>query len=256
MLYTPTRPADLKSPDITAATLPAMPGTLHAVPQHGYLARPAEPRTFVYLIIDGWVARYRLLSDGRRQIIALHLPGDLCDLSWLGAGHAADHYIAVAPTRTARIAVDAVRQALSSGRTIGRLLWDEMRQQNERLGDWMVNLGRKNAIERIAYLFCELAARIGRVSDDGPSGCNMPLTQIDIADAAGLTPVHVNRVLQEMRATGLIQLQARRLKIPDFAKLSRLAVYRHVPMPPGHSLRLRSAIGIVAADALPRLAQA
>lgn len=226
------------------ASMVSITATLHAVRQHSYLARPSEELGALFLVIDGWIARYRLLNDGRRQIIALHLPGDLCDIGWMGSASSNEHYIAVVSARTARIPIESVWHALFCSRAAGRLFWEEIRQQNGRQAEWVVNLGRKSAMERIAYLFCELTARIGRVSEDGPSGRHMPLTQMDIADITGLTPVHVNRILQEMRAADLIELRAKRLKIFDFAKLCRLALYRHVPQMPAHACRFRHLVHI------------
>ncbi|MGQ7451865.1 Crp/Fnr family transcriptional regulator, partial [Streptococcus suis] len=88
------------------------------------------------------------------------------------------------------------QETMARDPSVNKLFWNELRQMIDSQAEWAVNLGRKTAIERIAYLFCEMTERIGRVATGGPSTCEMPLTQVDIADSTGLTPVHVNRVLQ------------------------------------------------------------
>ena len=89
--------------------------------------------------------------------------------------------------------------------------------------EWLVNLGRKNAMERLAHLLCEMYCRLSMSGHVSGTSCEMPLTQLDLADLAGLTPVHVNRTLQEMRAMHLIELQSRRLTILDWAAMRRIA---------------------------------
>ncbi len=201
-------------------------GQLHAVAQQGYLLRPGERPTSIHLIIDGWAARYRLLGDGRRQITALFVPGDFCDLAWLREARPIQHVIALVPVRTAGVAIRDMRRLMAADAPASRLLWQEMLSVADASSEWLVNLGRKTAIERIAHLFCELTERIGRVDEAGTSSCEMPLTQADIADTTGLTAVHVNRVLQEMRAEGLIELHSRRLLIFDIERLRRISFFQ------------------------------
>ncbi len=223
-------------------------GLLSALTHHAYLLRPGDEAEHLHLVIDGWAGRYRLLNDGRRQITQLYVPGDLCDLSQLANPVARQHIIALIPMRTARIGRREAEDALHDEPEVRRLFWCEQCALVDSKAEWLSNLGRKSALERIAYLFCELTDRIGRVSDEAPSCCEMPLTQIDIADMTGLTPVHVNRVLQEMRGARLIELHARRLKIFDFVQLARLAYYPLRQFDARRPLRFRSLIDIVAGD--------
>jgi CRP-like cAMP-binding protein len=138
--------------------------------------------------------------------------------------------MAIVPLRTASISMREVRRLTHSDAAGSRLLWQEMLGAAEAGSEWLVNLGRKTAIERIADLFCELADRIGRLAGDGSGSCEMPLTQADIADTTGLTAVHVNRTLQEMRAAGLIELHSRRLVIIDIERLRRIAHFQPYPI--------------------------
>ncbi|MFM7028079.1 MAG: Crp/Fnr family transcriptional regulator [Chakrabartia sp.] len=198
-------------------------GSAHNIRQHQHLMRGAERPDYLYQITSGWAGRYRLLSDGRRQITALYLPGDICDPCWLEGARAVQSVVALTPLQTIR----APRRELESQASVDvglmKLLWRQTRFAQQIHGEWLVNLGRKNAIERLAHLLCELHCRLslsGQVSD---ATCEMPLTQLDLADIAGLTPVHVNRTLQEMRAMRLIELQSRRLTILDWPAMRRIA---------------------------------
>lgn len=198
-------------------------GTAYNFRQHQHLTRGSERPDYLYQITSGWAGRYRLLSDGRRQITALYLPGDVCDPCWLDGGRTVQSVVALTSLQTIR----AARRDLEIQGTVDadlmKHLWRQARFAQQIHAEWLVNLGRKNAMERLAHLLCELHCRLslsGHV--EGPT-CDMPLTQLDLADLAGLTPVHVNRTLQEMRAMRLIELQSRRLTILDWTSLRRIA---------------------------------
>ncbi|MGF7147303.1 CRP-like cAMP-binding protein [Sphingomonas zeicaulis] len=193
--------------------------------QHAFLARMGEQPSTVHLIIEGWACRYHLLHDGRRQIIDLLLPGDLCDIDWLNERSA--DYPAVAMTPLATIALDRreIEAASASSAEVAQCLQADMFEKLHRRGSWIAMLGRKTAIERLAYLLAEIFARLRRVGLTRDDICDFPLTQNDLADLAGLTPVHVNRVLQEMRQRGLIELHHRSLRLPDFDRLAGLGLF-------------------------------
>ncbi len=196
---------------------------------HQYLARPGDRARHVFLLVDGWAARYRLLSDGRRQITGLFVPGDFCDLAWRHAKTLAQHVIALTPIRAFRIDIGKLEQQIECDPGARSIVDDEAYRAWENQCEWLVSLGRRTAMERLAYLFCELVQRVGRVNAQGAGMCQMPLTQVDIADIAGLTPVHVNRTLQQMRRSGLIELKSKQLRLPDFAQLRKIALFQPSP---------------------------
>lgn len=224
MLYQAPQHRDTWMPQLSSTALgESLAGTMHNLRQHQHLMRAAERPDFLYQITQGWAGRYRLLSDGRRQITALYLPGDLCDPCWLDGGKAIQSVVALTPLQTVRSSRREVEAQAGLEAATMRLLWRQARQAQQIQAEWLVNLGRKNAMERLAHLLCELYCRLSLAGQTKGPSCDMPLTQLDLADLAGLTPVHVNRTLQEMRAMRLIELQSRRLTILDWASMRRIA---------------------------------
>jgi CRP-like cAMP-binding protein len=190
--------------------------------RHEHLARQGEAADRVYFIEEGWACQYRLLADGRRQIIGLYLPGEHCEPQWALGADPTCPVIALTEVVAREIPLDAIRALPAQDRDsmanmIGAIL--RILRDNEK---WIVNLGRLTATERICNLLTTLFERLqasGRVQHDrGP----MPLTQYDLADIAGISPIHVNRVLQMLRSEGVIELKARRLALLDRAALEAL----------------------------------
>jgi CRP-like cAMP-binding protein len=201
----------------------AFDGIALNIRQHQHLARAAERPDHLYQILSGWVGRYRLLSDGRRQITALYLPGDVCDPCWLEGGRTVQSVVALTPLQTIRVGRRDLEAQAAADIGLLKYLWHQTRFAQQVQGEWLVNLGRKTAIERLSHLLCEVHTRLRLAGQTRGLSCDMPLTQLDLADLAGLTPVHVNRTLQEMRGMGLIELQSRRLTILDWPTLRRIA---------------------------------
>lgn len=183
---------------------------------HELLARENEPPPGLYQLLEGWACRYRLLPDGRRQITALYLPGDYCEAHW-ALGHGPRQPIVALTNVRAYRTPCRVPSGVPGDVLQG--FWRNLVDGSERQADWLVTLGRRSAPERLAHLMIELYERMRRAGLAYGQQCALPLTQIDIADLTGLTPVHVNRTLQAMRAAGLIELQSKWLRIPDLATL-------------------------------------
>ncbi|WP_031298510.1 Crp/Fnr family transcriptional regulator [Sphingobium lactosutens] len=185
---------------------------------HQSLARDNERLENLYDILEGWACRHRMLSDGRRQITALYLPGDLCDPLWSLSPHCHDPVVALTNIR-------AVRRSLSDVHGLERPkgIASRLAESLERQSNWIVNLGCKTAVERLAHLLLELFERMRRAGFAYGQQCALPLTQADIADTTGLTAVHVNRTLQTMRASGVLEFHSKWLRIPDLGRLRDLA---------------------------------
>ena len=185
---------------------------------HQFLTREHDRPEALYDILEGWACRHRLLPDGRRQITALYLPGDLCDPMWSLTPACHEPVIALTNVR-------ATRKSLVDPSTIDRHkgFSSRLAESVERQSNWLVSLGRKTAVERLAHLLLELFERMRRAGLAYGQQCALPLTQTDIADATGLTAVHVNRTLQSMRSKGVLELHSKWLRIPDLGALRDLA---------------------------------
>lgn len=183
-----------------------------------------RPET-VNLFLDGWACRYKQLEDGRRQIVAFFVPGDLCDIH-VYVLREMDHAIAaITPVRLATVPREILLDTMDRHPRITRALWWESLVNAAIQREWTVNIGRRTALERLAHLFCELFLRLRAVGLAEGSTCPFPLTQLELADATGLTNVHVNRTLKEMRNAGLILLKSRQLTVPDLAALQKAALF-------------------------------
>lgn len=199
--------------------------SLHYIRAHQSLAREGELQHHVHIISEGWACRYKLLPDGRRQITALFLPGDYCELGWTCDPAASQHIVALTNVRTVRLPCRELRQRAANDPQVNDFLWHDARISADLQTEWIVNLGRKSALEKLSHLFCELHYRLKAAKLTCGDQCAMPLTQLDLADITGLTPVHVNRTLQEMRTLGLIELRSRWLRIPDLKRLRQVALF-------------------------------
>ena len=190
---------------------------------HQFLMREDEQPAVIFQIDEGWACRYRQLSDGRRQITALYLPGDYCDPQWALGRKPSQPIVALTNVRASCL---PCRPPTTSAGGTQSAFWLSLNDMIERQTNWLVTLGRKTALERVAHLLLELFERLRRSGLTYGQQCAMPLTQMEIADMTGLTPVHVNRTLQLMRTRGLVELQAKWLRIPDLGALRQAAAMR------------------------------
>ncbi|WP_102960245.1 Crp/Fnr family transcriptional regulator [Mangrovicella endophytica] len=203
----------------------ALAGPVLAAGARTDLMTEGEAPRAVLLIVSGWACRYKMLEDGRRQIVAILLPGDLCDLN-NGVLAQMDHSIGtLTPVRYVEISSEVLQRLAADHPKIGQGLWWQLLVNVAIQREWTVNVGRRSAVERIGCLFCELLLRLQAVGLAGEDGYPFPLTQTELAEATGLTSVHVNRTLQTMRNSGLIRLADRTLSIPDLTALQDIALF-------------------------------
>ena len=189
------------------------------------LIREGERPQYVHLMVDGWACRYKTLPDGRRQVVAFFVPGDFCDLN-VYVLKEMDHSIgAITRLSVADISRDDMDNLTSNYPRITQALWWEELVTNSIQREWTLNIGQRTAYERIAHLIAEMFLRLKSVKLTQGDSCDFPITQTDIADATGLTAVHVNRTLQELRRDGLIILERKRLQIPDLQRLMDAAMF-------------------------------
>lgn len=172
----------------------------------------------VYLLIDGWACRYKTSRDGARQIIGLALPGDICNLDSFMRPRV--NFGVTTLTRATAVGLQRDRvQALAAERPgiAGAFTWCTI-QENEILGEWALSLGRHSAYKRVARLICEVAVRLGG-EHAAAASFEWPVTQQQIGDMLGLTAVHTNRTLRDLRSEGLIVIDGRQVRIPDMTEL-------------------------------------
>ncbi|MGZ8312309.1 MAG: Crp/Fnr family transcriptional regulator [Allosphingosinicella sp.] len=189
------------------------------VPARRDIIRDGDEPEDVYLIVEGWAARYKVLPDGSRQILAFLIPGDFCDLH-VAVLQRMDHgIIALTPCVVAYLDSDKLDRLTSERPVLTKGLWWMTLVDEAVLRQWVVNVGRRDAVEGLAHILCELHVRLRAVGLVEDGSFDLPITQEELADALGMTPVHINRILQRLRADGLIELKSRVLTILDVQRL-------------------------------------
>ena len=191
----------------------------------------------VFLLLEGWAYRYKSMVDGGRQIMAYLLPGDLCDVQ-IFLFEEMDHSIGLlSDALVAKIPAAEMLDLMDRFPRIERALMWATLVDEATLREWLLNIGQRNALQRLAHLFCELCVRLHVVKEVDESGTfQLPLTQAELADTTGMTTVHVNRSLQRLRQDGLIVSKDGKLTILEFDRLAEIAgfnaTYLHTDGPP------------------------
>ncbi len=177
----------------------------------------------VFVAIEGWACRYKILPSGSRQITAFLMPGDACDLH-IGMLAEMDHGIqTVTPARVATVPRGEMDQLMNEYPGLARAMYMAQLSDEGTLRAWIVSMGRRSSLERVAHLMCKLYLRARSIGLVDGTECNLPLSQIVLADALGMTPVHINRVLKELRLSGTMQLRRGSLLIMNPVKLANIA---------------------------------
>lgn len=184
----------------------------------------SQPRSVV-VVLEGWVSRYKQLENGRRQITSIFVAGDLCE-PFGAVPPTMDHTLsALTNSVLAFVTPQAIRNAVSSNPRIEEALWWDLLLWEALGREHMVSLGRRLATERLAFFFCEMHERLRMVGRVKNESFELPLTQVDLADLFGLSPVHVNRSLQDLRNNGLLSLRGRRATLHDLPTLRDFAMF-------------------------------
>nr|WP_314445514.1 Crp/Fnr family transcriptional regulator [uncultured Sphingomonas sp.] len=206
------------------ALLRAMTGQIRRTPRGREIAEPNNGSALA-LILGGWACRYQMLASGKRQLVTLYIPGDLCQPFGTLPGFADYPVGSLTATTHTLVSHNALAEAAERSPACKQAFWWDLLTASNIERERIVSLGRRSAAERLGHLFCELQYRLTMAGVGGEGGCDMPLTQVDLADLLGLTPVHVNRSLQELRKAGLISLENRLLIIHEQAKLQELSQF-------------------------------
>ena len=212
------------SSDDRAALANASRNTRYVDARRDVVAEGDKPR-HVHLVLDGWACRYKTLPDGKRQIVALFVPGDFCDVNVYILKHM-DHSIgAITRLKVAMITPEEMNGLTAERPRVTQALWWHELVTAAVQREWTLNLGQRSAYERLAHLLVELYLRLKAVGRAEDGRCDFPLTQNDLADATGLTSVHVNRTLQELRRDGLIELERKQLQILDLERMMDVSMF-------------------------------
>ncbi len=179
------------------------------------------------VLLDGFVYRYKVAANGGRQIVALKVPGDALDFQSVYL-HRADHDIrALTPATLALIPLRQIESLAIARPAVARAILVDTILEGSIAREWLLNIGRRNAEARLAHLLCELFYRLGEI---GPpvAQFTVPLTQEQLADLLGLTPVHINRMLKLLETKGAIGRSGRKLWISDLARLRDISHYSDI----------------------------
>ena len=201
--------------------LQSLPFQLRTVPTHRYLVREGDSPSGPSFLVAGLAYRHKVTVEGARQILSVHIPGDFVDLENTLL-NVSDHSIqALTECEVALFNKADLFDLIHEYGELAHAMWIDTLIDAAMFREWIVNVGRRSARAGMAHLLCEFARRLeaaGLVSD---YGYELPMTQEQLADALGLTPVHVNRVLKELDSAGLIERNRRHVKIPNWEKLRK-----------------------------------
>ena len=178
-----------------------------------------------HVVLSGLACRYKILPDGRRQIMAFLIPGDLCDAE-IFVLKVMDHGVAaIVQTRTALVSGADMKGLLRETSSLGEALWWGTMTDLGVLRERIIDHGRRTAYVRTAHLLYELLVRYRMVDLAHDNRFPFPITQIDLADATGLTPVHANRTLKKLRADGLVEFSGGVVAVLDAPRLKKAAQF-------------------------------
>jgi CRP-like cAMP-binding protein len=193
------------------------------VPPREYLVREGAVPKECCLLVDGYAARSKVAVDGGRQIVSFHMAGDILDLQHLFLERA-DHDIqTISQATVVWLPMADLHKLIAVRPAIATAFWRDTLVDASIFREWVLNVGRRDAKTRIAHMLCEFITRAETVGLGSPDQILLPFNQEEIADATGLTPVHVNRMLRELSEDGLIIREGRAIEVRDWRQFKRAA---------------------------------
>lgn len=211
----------------------ALPVTLARYRAGSYLVREGDIPSQCGVIVDGFAYRSKLTHIGGRQIVSVHIPGEIIDLQHLFLD-VADHNIqTLTNCEVASVSRSALRELARERASIGHAVLINVLVEGSILREWLLSIGRRTARERLAHLLCEFAVKLDMQGLAAGHRYELPMSQEQLADALGLTTVHVNRTLRVLIAEGLILRDHRFVSFPRWDDLKRVSGfqsrYLHLP---------------------------
>ncbi|KKW91491.1 Crp/Fnr family transcriptional regulator [Sphingobium chungbukense] len=189
------------------------------------IAHARQPIRMSTYLMEGFICRYMDDRNGLRQLVAVHVPGDFVDLHGYPLGRL-DHDVAtLGACKIALVPHERLDRLLVERPNLTKLLWFSTLLDAAMHREWIFRLGRLDAVARVAHFFCEIEAKLRAVGLSDGQHFAFPLTQADLGEACGMTSVHINRMLRELRERNLMQVQRNRVTISDLSALRRLSDY-------------------------------
>ncbi|MEA3061569.1 MAG: hypothetical protein QOJ94_1350 [Sphingomonadales bacterium] len=211
----------LSEPDRHA--LLGLPFNLRTLEAGSYTVREAEPPVQCGVLLSGFAYRQKLTGEGNRQIVSLHVPGDALDLQHLFLD-VADHSVQMLTRGQVAFVPRAALQDLAGSRPgVARAFVVKILAEASVMREWVLNVGRRDARARLSHVLCELAVRLEAQGLAEEYGYQLPMTQEQLADAVGLTAVHVNRTLKTLEMEGLITRTKRNISFPNWERMRDVA---------------------------------
>lgn len=197
----------------------SLPHTNRKLPPSGHIVRDGERPDHICLLLSGFAHRYKLTGEGGRQIISIHMASEFVDLQ-NGLLHVADHSVqTLTEAEIALIPRQAAEQLMLGHPAVSRAMWIDTLIDASIFREWVVNVGRRDSRARVAHLLCEFSLRMEAAGLASNHHYELPMTQEQLADAVGLTSVHVNRVLKHLGEEGLITRDRRSIVIEDWQRM-------------------------------------
>lgn len=210
------------------SAIAALPFSLRRLEPNDYIFREGEKAKICPVILSGFAFRQKISADGGRQIVALKIPGDPLDFQSLYL-QTADHNLqALTKVEVAVFSLQDLEALVTSRPLLARAVLVDILIEASIGREWLLNIGRRNALARLAHLLCELHYRVGQIAGEDIVGFELPLTQEQLADLLGLTPVHINRTIKILEQKGAVKRIARRLTIADVATLRHIAEFSDI----------------------------
>lgn len=219
----------------------SLPYTLKTVDPQTYTVREGDPPTQCAVLLSGFAYRHKLTGEGARQIVSLHIPGEALDLQNLFLD-VADHNVQTLTRAELAIVARSDLQHLARTRAaVGHAILVTILIEASIFREWVLNVGRRDSRARLAHVLCEFAVRLEKQGVPPQYRFELPMTQEQLADTLGLTPVHVNRTLKALEAEGLIVREKRHIHIPDWRRLREVGDFnqRYLHLEPQESGRER-----------------
>ena len=205
--------------------LAALPYRLEGVPAGTLLVSEGSVITQCCVLVEGYACRHKTSAEGKRQIVSFHIAGDILDIQHLMLERADHNVETITAAQIAWVPVDKLRALALEQPNIGQALWRDVLIDASVFREWVLNVGRRDARTRIAHMLCEVAARALAAGVVSEGQFLLPLSQEQIADATGLTPVHVNRMLRDLREAGALSVVHKGVCIEDFDLLQAISSF-------------------------------